>query len=183
MAKASLGELENRLKKAHVKLMRHRETAPYIGALMLGESKVDEKVSTACTDGINKRYGKTFIEEMPLNELCGLVLHENLHVFLKQIPRHMDLVHENPLLLNVAMDYVVNDIIAQLQDKSLAILPNKEKYGGCWDPKFRDWSVRQVYNFLKTGKNNQGKKEGKPQPGSGEGKLKIGNGEYSLSEM
>lgn len=188
---------ESNLKKAHVRLMRHRETAPYIGAMMLGESKVvdgkmsmrcktvggekiwsEQEIHTACTDGINKYYSKKFIKEMTMQELCGLVLHENLHVFLKQIPRHMDLAKENMAMLNCAMDYVVNDIIVCLQDKQLAVLPNFEKYGGCWDEKFRNWSVRQVYNFLKTGKNNQGQSEGKPQKGSMPGKSKIGSKEY-----
>src|SRR5271157_2460731 len=197
----SLTEVENMLKKCHLRLMRHKETAPYIGAMMLGESKVvdgkihmhgqdadgndvsdDVELATAATNGIDKFYAKKFIEDMSLPELCGLVLHENMHVFLKQIPRHLDLRKEDHCLLNAAMDFVVNDIIVQLQDKNLAVLPNKEKYGGCWDEKFRDWSVRQVYHFLKTGIDPKGNKTGKPVQSKGPGKLiiKIGNGEYSL---
>lgn len=182
-------ELENKLKKAHVRLMRHRETAAYIGAIMLGKSSVIDKwpdklgvnpqaIITACTDGIDKYYGADFISGMSMPELCGLVLHENLHVFLKQIYRHADLRQDDPMLLNAAMDYVVNDIIFQIQDKQLAVLPDKTKYGGLHDEKFRNWSVREVYNFLKTGKNNQGKQEGKPKRGKSQ--VKIGSGEYEL---
>lgn len=188
---------DQNLKKSHVRLMRHRETAPYIGAMMLGESKVVDgpvwlngkdvegnavggmtEIHTAATNGIDKYYAKKFIKDMSMQELCGLVLHENMHVFLKQIPRHMDLAKENAPMLNAAMDYVVNDIIYQINDKQLAVLPDMKKYGGCHDVKFRNWSVRQVYNFLKTGKNNQGQSEGKPKPGSQPGLSKIGSGEY-----
>jgi len=196
---SDIKSLEDKLKKAHVRLMKARETAPYIGALMLGKSDVIEEWPkkfgpnpqdrvTACTDGVNKMYGADFIKDMSMPELCGLVLHENLHVFLKQIHRHMDLARnpDDRMLLNVAMDFVVNDIIFQIQDKQLAVLPDKEKYGGVHDVKFRNWSVREVFNFLKTGKNNQGKQEGKPKKGSGKGnkiKLKIGDGEYELDGM
>lgn len=176
---ATMSETELKLKKCHVRLMKHRETAPYIGAIMLGKSEVVEGPQdgyTAWTDGINKKYHKNFIEDMDLNQLCGLVLHENLHVFLKQIPRHMDLSRENHQLLNAAMDYVVNDIIVQVTDKTLCILPDFKKYGGLHNIKFRNWSVREVYNFLKTGKNNQGKQEGKPK--QGEGEVTIGGNSY-----
>jgi predicted metal-dependent peptidase len=101
--------------------------------------------------------------------LRGLVLHENLHVALKQIPRHRDLSDENHKLLNYAMDFVVNDIIVNTDGTTghikepLVMLPD----GALYHPMFHDWAVRKVYNYLKQRKDeiDQADKNGtQPQP-------------------
>jgi len=156
-------DAELRLKKAHITLMRHQETCLYAGVMLLGESSIaDEGCPTAYTDGFNKRYGREFMGSLKDEEVRALILHENLHVLLKHIPRHKDLMKENARLANVAMDFVVNDIIENLQDKSLAKLPE----GGLYDPKYHDWSVREVYNDLK----RQMEKEKEKEKGNEKGK-------------
>lgn len=143
-------DVETRLKKAHIKLIKHPETCLYGGVILMGEtSVVDNKAEcpTAYTDGYNKRYGREFMESLTDREIAGVVLHENLHVLLKHIPRHRDLWKENKRLANIAMDYVVNDIITEVGKKhpDLVQLPN-----GCfYDPMFTGWSVRRVYDYLK----------------------------------
>ena len=103
---------EIRVKKAHIALMKHPETALYSGVMLMGKSEVvDEGCPTAYTDGVNKVYGRKFLESVDSEpKVRGLVLHENLHVALKQIPRHRDLNHDHKML-NYAMDFVVNDVI------------------------------------------------------------------------
>lgn len=153
------------LKKAHVRLMRHPETCLYGGVMLMGESSIEENVPTAYTDGKNKRYGRQFFESLTLPEQSALVLHENGHVFLQHIPRHRDLVKENARLANVAMDYVINDIIVEISKKApdLVKLPK----GGLYDPKYHDWSVREVYNDLKQEMDKRKKNGGS---GNGGGK-------------
>ena len=140
-------DAELKLKKAHIRLMRHPETCLYSGIILLGDTKIvdgEHNVPTACTDGINTYYGRDFVDELAIEELCAVVLHENLHKGLKQIPRHKDLSKKSHLVANMAMDYVVNDIIHNLKDKSLCRLPE-----GClYDPMFHNWSVRQVFDYL-----------------------------------
>ncbi len=173
---------ELKLKKAHVRLMKNRLTAAYIGALMLGESQIiddDSEINnrigglakickSAATDGVNKIYWREFTEKQTMPQMCGIILHENLHVFLKQIPRHQDLLgskddpeeyKNNQMILNAAMDYVVNDIIKGIhdQDGELIDLPA----GGLWDEKFHNWSTREVFHYLKNGVDSQGKKQSK----------------------
>ena len=114
----STHEATLKLKKVHIKLMQHPETCLFSGILLMGEPSVDVGVPTAYTDGINKRYGKDFIEKLSLAELGGLVLHENGHVMLKHIPRHRDLMKQNARLANVAMDFVINDIIVEISRKA-----------------------------------------------------------------
>jgi len=169
----SMDELNILLKKAHIRLMRHPETCLYGGAMLMGESSVNEEAFTAYTDGFNKRYSAVFLSTLTLEEATALALHENLHVILKHIPRHLDLIKEDAKLANAAMDYVDNDIIMCLVDKTLCHLPK----GGLYDPMFHNWSVREVYDYLKTGQPKpppktptnpgQGQGQGQPQPPSG----------------
>ena len=154
------------LKKAHIRLMRHPETCLYGGIMLMGESTIEDGIPTAYTDGKNKRYGREFFQSLTLPEQSALVLHENGHVFLKHIPRHMDLVKENPRLANVAMDFVINDIITEIGKKApdLVKLPK----GGLYDAKYHNWSVREVYNDLKAEMDKR-KKKGNGQGGQGTG--------------
>lgn len=155
-------DVETRLKKAHIKLIKHPETCLYGGVILMGETSViDNKADcpTAYTDGYNKRYGREFMESLTNSEIAGVVLHENLHVLLKHIPRHRDLWKENSRLANIAMDYVVNDIITEVSKKhsDLVQLPK-----GCfYDPMFSGWSVRRVYEYLKK-EMDEGGGEGRP---------------------
>ena len=168
------------LRRAHIRIMKHPETAWYAGIVLAGDSRVISKdewqgpIPTAYTDGWNKHYCAEFVETLSTQELTAIVLHENFHVFLKHIPRHMDLMREDMRLTNIAMDYAVNSIIAQIEDKTLAKLPSHAVY----DAKFHDWSVREIYTFLKTGVNPEGKKEGEPKPKDGGNKIQIGPGTY-----
>jgi predicted metal-dependent peptidase len=167
---SNVAAAEQILRKAHVRLMRHRKTYFYSGVLLLGTSTVDNrKCSTACTDGINKYYNSDFLMDKvkTLPKVAGLVLHEALHVFLKQIPRHRDLWEKDPRVTNAAADYVVNAIIKaiEIEDRAaLAAANSKEDPvvilpdGGLYDEKFINWSLRQVYNFLKK------EDEEKPEP-------------------
>jgi predicted metal-dependent peptidase len=93
---------EERMKKNHIALMRHPETALYSGVIMAGESHVSDEFFTAYTDGLNKKYSAHFIEKLSDEELRALILHENLHVALMHIPRHKDLMKENRILANEA---------------------------------------------------------------------------------
>ena len=55
--------IEQRLKRSHIAMMKHPETALYSGVFMLGETSAVDEPITAYTDGINKRYGKAFMEK------------------------------------------------------------------------------------------------------------------------
>ena len=147
---------ETRLKKAHVALMKHPETALYSGVILMGENSIIEEKTTAYTDGRNKKYGRDFISKLTDAELRGLILHENLHVALKHIPRFKKEFKDNPMLVNASADYVVNDVIMNLQDKHFCSLPQ----GGLYDAKYHNWSVREVYDDLKK-QQEQDKKSGK----------------------
>jgi predicted metal-dependent peptidase len=163
---------ETRIKRAHITLMQHGNTALYSGVIASGKNEViDAKTEggmfTAYTNGFDKIYCREFIETFESEPMLrGLVLHENLHVALKQIPRHRDLTHDGKLL-NYAMDFVVNDIIVNTGG---VVGVNKEPLvtiGKDWlyNSMFHDWSVRKVYNYLKQRKEELDKEgDGQPKP-------------------
>lgn len=158
---------EDRVKKAHIALMKHPETALYSGVMMMGESSIDDSPNvTAYTDGVNKRYGRMFLQKICKDQLevNGLVLHENLHIALRQMVHNRDLFMEDRRRANMAADFVVNSIITNLKDKSLAKLPE----GGCYDPKYDNMNMREVYRLLEQEEGGGGQGKGKGE-GGGEG--------------
>jgi len=141
---------ETRIKRGHVALMKHPETALYSGVMLMGTTKVvDSGCPTAYTDGVNKVYGRAHLETIP-NEakLRGLILHENLHVALKHVAFGKGMVQENRNMANLAADFVVNDItenikgcVAGTQERIVELYEND-----VYDPMFHNWSMREVYN-------------------------------------
>lgn len=171
-----------RIKRAHIALMKHPETALYSGVMLMGNTKVEPGAFTAYTDGINKKYSSVFLETIDSESQCrGLVLHENLHVALKQVAHGMSMFKENPQLANLAADFVVNDIIENIKgtvagsnNERIVELPN----GAAYDEMFHNWSMREVYNYLKD-KCKGGKKpkpNGNPGNGSSSGNDPLNGG-------
>jgi predicted metal-dependent peptidase len=163
---------EVRLKKAHIALMKHPETALYSGVMLMGKSEVSDDKFTAYTDGVNKRYSKPFLETIDCEpKLRGLVLHENLHVALKQIPRGKDMFKEDSKIANMAADFVVNDIIANIKgtisggNEAIVQLPE----GALYDPFFHNWNMREVYNYIRKENPQRGKGTGSSSDGHEDG--------------
>jgi predicted metal-dependent peptidase len=157
---------ETRIKRGHVALMKHPETALYSGVMLMGTTKVvDEGCPTAYTDGVNKVYGRAFLETIiPESKVRGLILHENLHVALKQVAFGSGMFKEHRKMANLAADFVVNDIIENIKGcvvgtpERIVELPD----GAVYDPMFHNWSMREVFNYLK--------KHAKPKPKPQNGK-------------
>ncbi len=184
--------VDTKLRRAHIKLMRHPETCLYSGVILMGKTTIVDEPITACTNGVDTKYGSEFMAALSDTETTGVVLHENLHKALRQIMRYRGLMKEDALTANAAMDYVVNDLIVSLNDKTLATLPK----GALHDARFRNWDVLGVYDYLRTGNPPppppQGG-QGKPQDGDGQGKplpqgtpqkvpggIKIGNETFGI---
>ncbi len=171
-----MSKQETRIKRGHIALMKHPQTALYSGVMLMGTSAVEEGVPTAYTDGVNKKYGRKFLESiLSESKVRGLILHENLHVALKQVVFGRAMFMENRKMANLAADFVVNDIIVNIDgtiagtSERLVELPD----GAIYDPMFHDWSMREVYNYLKKhakkggGGGQGGKGQGNPPPSGG----------------
>jgi hypothetical protein len=162
---------ETRVKKGHIMLMKHPQTALWSGVMMMGTTTIsDEENMTAYTDGVNKVYGRKFLRETCETQpkVNGIILHENLHIGLRHPIHAMVLFMENANRANMAADFVVNDFIMEIHKKypDLVELPE----GGCYDPKYHNMNVRDVYKLLKDeeggkGKGGQGGSKGSPSGG------------------
>lgn len=166
-----MSKQETRIKRGHITLMKHPQTALYSGVMLMGTTAVEEGVPTAYTDGVNKKYGRKFLESITSeSKVRGLILHENLHVALKQVVFGRAMFLENPKMANLAADFVVNDIITCIDgtvagtSERLVELPD----GAVYDAMFHDWSMREVYNYLKkNAKTGNGSGKGQGQGGQG----------------
>jgi predicted metal-dependent peptidase len=164
---------ETLIKRGHVALMKHPETALYSGVMLMGKTEVSDEVFTAYTDGVNKKYSRPFLDTIKSeSKLRGLVLHENLHVALKHVVHGKGMFLENSKMANLAADFVVNDIIVNVKgcvsgsssQERIVELPD----GGVHDEMFSNWSMREVFNYLK--------KHAKPKPKDCKGKGQGGSG-------
>lgn len=150
---------ETRLKKAHVFLLKHPKVQALGGIILMGTNEVVKGVPTAYTDGVNKRYGEDFLASLKDEEINGLVLHENGHIFYRHVTHHKATFKEDARLANIAADFVVNDMIVEMKDDKI-VLPE----GRLYNHKFHNWSMSKVYAYLK-----QRKKQLEGQGGQGQG--------------
>ena len=170
-----------RIKRAHIALMKHPETALYSGVMLMGNTEVVDAKFTAYTDGVNKKYSQWFLEEHMKTEpqLRGLVLHENLHVALKHVVHGKAMFKENPKMANLAADFVVHDIIENIKG---TVSGSQERIvevpeGGVYDAMFHNWSMREVFNYLKKNAKPKGGQKQKGQGGQGNEPPEGGTGD------
>ena len=177
----SKGREEVRIKKGHITMMKHPDTALYSGVMLMGSSSVSDDMITAYTDGVNKVYGREFIKTIQReSQVRGLILHENLHIALKHNVFGRNMMAENRKMANLAADFVVNDIIYNIK----SLTPEKELLvelpdGAVRDEMFHNWSMREVFRYLKQhAKPNPNKPKGQGQgQGKGQGgKCEEGEG-------
>ena len=175
---------EIRIKKAHIALMKHPETALYSGVMLMGKSEVSDENFTAYTDGVNKKYSSIFLETVNTEpKVRGLVLHENLHVALKQIPRGKDMFKEDAQIANMAADFVVNDIIFNIKGvikgshEAIVVLPD----GAVHDEFFHNWNMREVYNYIRKENPQRQKPKGSSSGESEDDKDGVGDDEKGSS--
>lgn len=102
------------------------------------------KYNTAGTDGKHLFYNKKFVDSLSNEELDFLVAHESIHIGLLHCSnRFKNLIQDDDdvELLDMAKDYVVNDILILANFK----MPKK----GVHNIKYRGQSVEEVFEILK----------------------------------
>ena len=154
---------ERKLQKAKIALMRSPKFALLSGILMVGTTRVDDNIPTACTNGRDERYGRAFIKELRDVELNFLVAHEGYHKMYRHLTTWRKLHDEDHNLANQACDYVIN---LQLQDidpnETLIAMPryrdgpHKGERMGLVDERFRGMNAKQVFDILKQEKKDGG---------------------------
>lgn len=159
-------EALDRIRKSHIKIMQHKKACAYAGVLACGKVEVTTDIPTAATNGWDVKYNPDFIKKFLSTdeELRFVVLHEATHKAYRHLHTWQDLHDEDPHLANVAADYFVNGALMDMDDgegfikmPSVGIKP---------DPKYRGWSVKQIFDDLKKQQKEQGGQGGQ---GDGDG--------------
>ena len=147
---------ERKLQKAKISLMRDPKFALLSGVMMVGSTRVDDNIPTACTNGRDERYGRKFIQSLKESELNFVVAHEAGHKMYRHMTTWKRLHTEDARLANNAMDYVINLMLKDLDPTSRTISmpvyrdgPMKGKQMGLCDERFRGMNTKQVFDILK----------------------------------
>ncbi len=131
----------------------------------------DETTPTMGTDGEYLYYNPKFMETLPDDELCGVVLHETLHCAFRHIWREKNRDH---FLWNCATDYAINLVVTETFPLPKGALISK---------KYRNMDAEEIYDSFpkkkgssggegKDGKSGDQQKKGQ---GGGQGKKQEGD--------
>ena len=143
--------VEQRVQRAHVWLMKHPKYCLYSGIFMLGKVEIHEKIPTACTDGRNVKYGREFMAKLSEPEVRAVILHENLHKAFRHLSMWKHLYKEHARLANMACDFVINLMIDDSDPLGNEVrLPDF----ALLDPKYRGWDAQTVFKDLMQQANN-----------------------------
>lgn len=119
-------------------LLRH----PFFGnmATRLRIQAADDWLPTAAVDGRNLYFNTQFFNAMSNKEIEFVIAHEILHCVFDHLTRRED---RNPLLYNIAADYIVNNLL--VRDR----IGEKPKLVDCYqDFSYNNWTSEEVYDDL-----------------------------------
>lgn len=156
----------DRIRSAHIKIMQHKKACVYAGILACGKVEVTTDVPTAATNGWDVKYNPDFIKQHLSTdpELRFVVLHEATHKAYRHLHTWQDLHDEDPRLANVAADYFVNLALEDMDaGEGFIRMP---QIGIKPEPKYRGWSVKQIFDDLKKQQEEDGSDSGQ---GDGDG--------------
>ena len=154
-----------RVQRAHVELMGHPDTMEYASVIMVGKYEVRDDVPTACTNGIDCKYGSAFIKGMSDSDLRGLIMHENLHKVYQHMFLWQHLYKEDGRTANMACDYVINLEIDAINKRTCGFITLPK--GGLLDHKYAGLDSQTVYNMLRQDKNDDSGQSGDGDGGAG----------------
>ena len=158
---------QDRVIAVHVDFSNNKDFAGLSGVVYVGDVKF-EPIGTAGTDGRDVYYDPEFVGRLTRKQLRYLVAHESLHKALMHCTNYKALSEKYPQLCNMAMDYVVNATIEEI-DPNFQFVERIDNPKPLIDPKYQGWSfVEVLQDLLKNTKTIQIKIAGQGD-GSGEG--------------
>ena len=103
----------DRVIAVHVDFSNNKDFAGLSGVVYVGDVKFED-IGTAGTDGRDVYYDPAFVGTLSRKQLRYLVAHEALHKALMHCTNYNELSKKYPQLCNMAMDYVVNATIEEI---------------------------------------------------------------------
>ncbi len=125
---------EQNISKARVQLIQNHA---FFACLAMRLRFTPADIKTAVTDGIDLRYNPDYFNDLPTEELSGVIAHSVMHLALLHHTRRNS---RGPSKWNKAADYAVNPL---LREAGLA-LPSD----ALDNPEYVGKSAEQVYNML-----------------------------------
>lgn len=157
---------EQRLKKASIAIMAHKEYTAMNGVFMIGDKRIEPdatKCPTAYTNGKDEVYGKEFVDQCSDANLRFLMIHECKHKLRRDLLVHKHLSKINHRAANMAMDFVINGEIVKAHKQDGFAKMDGPLAVGCYNPKYDGWSTVQVFNdLMKDAENGGGGGDGEP---------------------
>jgi predicted metal-dependent peptidase len=130
-------------------LLKH----PFFGnmATRLKIQAADDWIPTAAVDGRNLYFNTQFFNAMDNKEIEFVIAHEILHCVFDHLERRTWQDRNlDPMISNIAQDYIVNNIL--VRDN----IGTKPKLVDCFqDFKYEDWTSEEVYDDLFEKYDNQ----------------------------
>lgn len=161
---------ERKVQKAKISLMRNPNFALLSGVMMVGKTKVVENLRTACTNGRDESYGRTFVKGLRDQELNFVVAHENYHKMYRHLTTWKKLHDIDHRLANKACDYVINLQLQDLDPNGILVAMPRYKDGkvmGLVDERFRGMNAKEVFDILMKEKE-EGGGGGSDEPDNGD---------------
>jgi predicted metal-dependent peptidase len=168
---------EQRIERAHVKLMQSKNFCYFAGVFMIGKVDVSDTLKTASTNGRDVTYGREFVDILSDKQLAFLVIHEAMHKAYRHLTVWQKIAREDRQLANAAMDYVINLQIRDADPHEEEVAMPRKPSGellGLYDDKYRGLDTHQVYMLLKE-EGGGGGGTGGDDDGDGDGS-EQGNG-------
>jgi predicted metal-dependent peptidase len=141
---------EQRIQKAVMNIMGHKRYLALSGVMMIGKREVtdDPEIKTACTDGKNEWYSRSFIDQLKDCELRFVILHEVYHKIYRHLHNLQWMFNINPHIANMACDYVINtQLVEENKLDNFATMTGLLK-SGCYDKKYLGWDSPRVFHDL-----------------------------------
>jgi predicted metal-dependent peptidase len=126
--------------------------------MMLGTTKLDDNVPTACTDGRNEWYGRKFVGSLDDLGFGFVIMHETMHKLCRHMSTYQALWKLDAERTNRAADYWIN-LKLELADpkKELISMPMKDgKQVGLLDHKYAGMTVKQIWDDLEPSEGGGG---------------------------
>jgi predicted metal-dependent peptidase len=136
----------DRVIAVHVDFTNNKDFAGLSGYVYVGDVKFED-IGTAGTDGRDVYYDPAFVAGLNRKQLRYLVAHEALHKALSHCTNYKELSKKYPQLCNMAMDYVVNATIEEI-DPNFTFVERIVDPAPLIDVKYQGWSFIEVLQDL-----------------------------------
>ena len=138
-------------KRVRIALMRSPQFMACGPVMMLGTITMDRSVPTACTNGRDEWYNPDFIFQWGDKEAGFIIMHETFHKMCRHMTIYQTLQKLDARRINMATDYWINQRLLDVDphQEIIAMPMLNGKQVGLRDDKYKDMSVKKIWDMLK----------------------------------